>query len=127
MTLPAELVDRARQADLLATAQSLGGARLRRVTSTEWAGPCLKCGGDDRFSVNTKKQVWHCRGCALGGADAISLVMHVRGLDFRGSPARRGRRRDLRNNRLLRGAARHLRIARRPRRMEFPRQGTVRA
>jgi hypothetical protein len=34
------------------------------------------CGGTDRFSVNVKKQVWNCRGCALGG-DVIALVQHL--------------------------------------------------
>jgi putative DNA primase/helicase len=80
--LPAELVDRARQADVLLTARNLD-ARLRRINAAEHAGPCVVCGGDDRFSVNTKKQAWHCRGCGKGGRDAISLVMHMRGLDFR--------------------------------------------
>jgi hypothetical protein len=69
--LPAELVDRARSADLLATAQNLG-ARLKRVTAAELAGACPACGGDDRFSINVKKRVWHCRGCVMGGADALS-------------------------------------------------------
>jgi hypothetical protein len=80
--LSAELVDRARSADILATAQSLG-ARLRRVTAAELAGPCLICNGTDRFSINVKRGLWHCRGCIAGGADAISLVRHARGLDFR--------------------------------------------
>jgi putative DNA primase/helicase len=79
--LPAELVDRARQADLLVTAQNLG-ARLRRINAAEHVGPCPACGGTDRFSVNTRKQAWNCRGGG-GGRDAISLVIHVRGGDFR--------------------------------------------
>ena len=80
--LRAELVDRARQADLLMTALGLN-ARLKPVTRAEHVGPCLVCNGTDRFSINTKKQAWHCRGCSKGGGDAISLVMHVRGCDFR--------------------------------------------
>lgn len=83
-SLPAEQVDRARQADLLTTAIDLG-ARLKPVhrNASEHVGACPVCGGTDRFGVNTKKQVWNCRGCGKGGADAISLVMHVRGLGFR--------------------------------------------
>jgi hypothetical protein len=47
----------------------------------ERAGPCPKCGGDDRFSINTAKQVFNCRGCQTGG-DVIDLVRHLDGLDF---------------------------------------------
>ena len=50
------------------------GIRLRG--SVERTGPCPICGGCDRFSVNTRKQVWNCRGCAQGG-DVIDLVMHL--------------------------------------------------
>ena len=78
--LPAELVDRARSADVLLTAQSLG-ARLKRVGGPEFAGSCPTCGGRDRFSVNTRKQVWHCRGCGRGG-DVVDLVQHVEGVSF---------------------------------------------
>ena len=28
----------------------------------ERAGPCPVCGGTDRFSINTEKQLWNCRG-----------------------------------------------------------------
>ncbi len=45
------------------------------------AGACPKCGGDDRFGVNTKKNVWHCRGCGVGG-DPIKLVEHLDDIDF---------------------------------------------
>jgi hypothetical protein len=34
---------------------------------TERCGPCPKCGGGDRFAVNTKKQVFNCRGCGARG------------------------------------------------------------
>jgi hypothetical protein len=77
-----ELIARAREVSLVATAEHLG-ASLKRVSTTELAGPCLVCTGRDRFSINRKKQLWHCRHCATGGADAISLVMHVRGCNFR--------------------------------------------
>ena len=45
-------------------------------------GPCPVCGGDDRFSINIKKQVWNCRGCSTGG-DVIALVQHIDGSDFK--------------------------------------------
>jgi phage/plasmid primase-like uncharacterized protein len=44
-------------------------------------GPCPRCGGMDRFSVNLKKQVWNCRGCSTGG-DVIALVEHLDGCGF---------------------------------------------
>ena len=44
----------------------------------ERVGPCPKCGGDDRFSINTAKGVWNCRGCDDGG-DVIALVEHLDG------------------------------------------------
>jgi hypothetical protein len=36
------------------------GIRLRGTI--ERVGPCPVCGGRDRFSINTKKRVWNCRG-----------------------------------------------------------------
>jgi CHC2-type zinc finger protein len=83
--IDAELIARARDADLLSTAEALG-ADLKRVNATERAGPCPKCGGRDRFSVNIKRQVWNCRGCGQGGGrNALDLVMHVSGFDFAGA------------------------------------------
>ena len=77
MSIPADLIDRARRADILETAQSLG-AGLRRVNATESVGPCLVCGGNDRFSTNSRRQLWNCRG-----GSTIDLVQHVRGCGFR--------------------------------------------
>jgi hypothetical protein len=56
------------------------GLKLRRQ-GRELVGPCRRCGGHDRFSINVNKQVWNCRGCGTGG-DVIALVMHVDGCDF---------------------------------------------
>jgi len=52
---------------------------LKRV-SGELTGPCPKCGGRDRFSINTKKNVYNCRSC--GGGGPIDLVMMVMGCEF---------------------------------------------
>jgi DNA primase len=58
------------------------GIRLRgRI---ERVGACPHCGGDDRFGLNVKKQLWHCRGCQRGG-DVIALVQHLDGVDFLGA------------------------------------------
>ena len=75
-------VQRARDADILEVARQ-NGAALKRAGAAEWAGPCPVCGGDDRFSINTKDRVFNCRG-AIGG-DVIALVEHVTGLDFIGA------------------------------------------
>jgi hypothetical protein len=46
------------------------------------AGPCPKCGGDDRFAIHTKKNTFNCRGCGIHGAGVIDLVMQTEGLEF---------------------------------------------
>jgi hypothetical protein len=38
------------------------------------------CGGTDRFSINTRKQVFNCRG--FGGGDVIAMVQHLDGCTF---------------------------------------------
>jgi CHC2 zinc finger len=43
--------------------------------------PCLMCGGTDRFSVNTKKQVFLCRRCNAKG-DVINLVQALDGVGY---------------------------------------------
>jgi hypothetical protein len=80
--IPAHVVDAARGASFIQAYQGLG-LTLKRINASELAGPCPRCGGTDRFSINIKLQVWNCRGCVKGGGDAISLLSHVRGLGFR--------------------------------------------
>src|SRR5262245_63659032 len=41
--------------------------------TVDQCGPCPRCGGRDRFSINLRKQVFFCRGCRVGG-DVISMV-----------------------------------------------------
>ena len=55
------------------------GVKLRGTI--ERVGPCPVCSGTDRFAINTRKQIWNCRGCSKGG-DVIALVQHVDGLSF---------------------------------------------
>jgi phage/plasmid primase-like uncharacterized protein len=74
-----ERIARARAADIADIASRVG-ARLKRVTSAEWAGPCPACGGEDRFSINVKGRVFNCRGSR--GGDVIALVEHALGLNF---------------------------------------------
>jgi phage/plasmid primase-like uncharacterized protein len=79
MSVPAESIDRARQVGILPTAQRF--VILKHVAANEWAGPCPSCGGDDRFAVNTRKQVFNCRGCGASGG-VIDLVMLALGVGF---------------------------------------------
>jgi hypothetical protein len=74
------LIEAAHAADILAVAQR-AGARLKRVTTTEWAGPCPECGRTDTFAVNTSRRLFVCRFGQVGG-DAIALARHALGLDF---------------------------------------------
>jgi hypothetical protein len=74
-------VDQARNADILSVARSLG-ATLKKTGAAEFASPCPRCGGRDRFSINVKKNVWNCRGCSKGG-NAVDLLVHVLGINFR--------------------------------------------
>jgi hypothetical protein len=57
-----------------------GITNLRRQ-GHEFVGPCPKCGGDDRFAINTEKQVFNCRGCG-GKGDVIQFVQFVDAVDF---------------------------------------------
>lgn len=55
------------------------GIKLRG--KIERVGSCPQCGGEDRFAVNTAKQVFNCRGCGAKGS-VIDLVMFLDGVDF---------------------------------------------
>jgi Toprim domain/CHC2 zinc finger len=54
------------------------GIKLRG--GVDRCGPCPRCGGTDRFSINIKKQVFNCRG--FEGGDVIALVQHIDGVSF---------------------------------------------
>jgi hypothetical protein len=47
----------------------------------EMAWPCPACGGHDRFSINRRKQVFHCRASGEGG-DVIAMVRYLDACDF---------------------------------------------
>lgn len=72
-------ISRAREANPLEVAQSLG-AKLRRQ-GVEWVGPCpVGCCSTDGFAINVKDKVFICR---KGGAkgDVINMTAHLLGLD----------------------------------------------
>jgi putative DNA primase/helicase len=59
----------------------IDGRGIKLKGRTDRSGPCPRCGGDDRFAINVKKQVWNCRGCNMGG-DVIELVRFLDGVGF---------------------------------------------
>lgn len=65
-------------ADLVDQLQITGLVRA----GVELVGPCPGCGGNDRFGINTKKNVFQCRKCDAKG-DQIALVQLALGMDFR--------------------------------------------
>jgi phage/plasmid primase-like uncharacterized protein len=81
--------------DLTAQARSvpledLAGHDLTKQ-GDEYVGPCPKCGDSghegngpvDRFSINTRKQVFNCRRCGEGGQGAIDFIMWLDGCEFK--------------------------------------------
>jgi len=59
----------------------VGGWREVRTSQgfMTFARTCPRCGGDDRFSINTEKKLWNCRHCKEGG-NVIDLVMFLDGV-----------------------------------------------
>jgi Toprim domain/CHC2 zinc finger len=82
--IDADQLWQARTSDIVATARGFG-VSLKRVSASELAGACPRCGGRDR--VNIQKRLWSCRGCSAGG-DVIALARHVRGCGFPEAVAR---------------------------------------
>jgi Zinc-binding domain of primase-helicase len=68
----------ARAVTVADAAQRLGLLPAGRLSI---ARPCPVCGGQDRFSIDARKNAWNCRGEGRGGRDAISLFAHVNGHD----------------------------------------------
>jgi Toprim domain/CHC2 zinc finger len=77
--IPSDMIDRARAVRIEDETARRG---IKLVGKVDRCGPCPVCGGHDRFGVNTKKQLWNCRGCGKGG-DVIALVRFLDGCDFR--------------------------------------------
>lgn len=64
---------------------SLSPQHVSGTHGGEWAGPCPKCGGNDRFRLwpeqNSGDGSFWCRGCAKGG-DAITYLIEYRGMRY---------------------------------------------
>ena len=82
MSIPSDLIARARSVriedEVERRAIWLHGQAERRVNQY---GPCPRCGGVDRFSINTRKLVLYCRVCEAKG-DVIELVQFLDDCDF---------------------------------------------
>lgn len=61
-------------------AEQLAIPGLKRL-GREMTGPCPRCGGRDRFSINVDRNVYNCRSC--GGGDQIGLVRLVNDCSFK--------------------------------------------
>jgi hypothetical protein len=83
MALDDDRISRAKAVPMDRLMQQLELTGLKRG-GAEWTGPCPRCGGDDRFSINTRKGMFLCRHCEADGGkgDGIALVQFVRGVDF---------------------------------------------
>jgi hypothetical protein len=72
-----EWVEEARSVSIL---DELGRRGIRMKGSVERSSPCPACGGTDRFSINTRKNIFNCRGA--GGGDVIAMVEHLDSCEF---------------------------------------------
>jgi phage/plasmid primase-like uncharacterized protein len=79
MSIPAHLIAAARSVQIERVIEERGIKLRGRV---ERSGPCPRCGGRDRFSINTRKQIFLCRQCQRAG-DVISLVQFLDGVNLR--------------------------------------------
>ena len=77
--VPSDLIERARAVPIESVIERRG-VKLRG--KTDRCGPCPRCGGQDRFSINVREQVFNCRGCGAKG-DVIALVQFLDGVDFK--------------------------------------------
>jgi hypothetical protein len=89
------MIERARDVRI---EDEIGRRGIRLRGQVERVGPCPVCGGIDRFGINTRKQLFHCRGCGAGG-EVIALTQHLDGCDFREAIERLSGEREVENRR----------------------------
>jgi Zinc-binding domain of primase-helicase len=75
MTVLADQIDVARAVRIEDELARRGIPFWTKPRNNNLGQPCPMCGGADRFSVNTRKQVWRCRACNESGGDIISLAV----------------------------------------------------
>lgn len=78
MTISQTSIDQAKQTNLISIAERY--TTLRKESSKEFAGPCPRCGGSDRFHV--KPDAWFCRHCHPKWGDQIEFIRWADGTDF---------------------------------------------
>ena len=79
--LSSEQIARAQAVNIGDIARERG---LKLDRKGDYAGPCPRCGGTDRFSISARKGVFICRQCQpKGGGGAIALAMFLDGIGFR--------------------------------------------
>jgi Toprim domain/CHC2 zinc finger len=76
--IPSDLIERASAVRIEDEIERRG---IKLVGWVDRCGPCPQCGGKDRFSINVRKQVFLCRGCAARG-NVIALVRFLDGCGF---------------------------------------------
>lgn len=76
------------QADLLGLVGKY--TALTRLSGSEYGGPCPKCGGNDRFHVQSAEGWWFCRQCHEKRGDVIEFVTWLEGVSFREACERLG-------------------------------------
>ncbi|HZZ22291.1 MAG TPA: CHC2 zinc finger domain-containing protein [Roseiarcus sp.] len=76
--IPSDLIERASAVRIEDEVERRG---IKLVGRIDRSGPCPLCGGKDRFSINTRKQVFRCRGCVARG-NVIALVRFLDGCSF---------------------------------------------
>jgi len=64
--------------------------KVAGIHGGEYAGPCPRCGGRDRFRVQPERGLWWCRQCSPNEhwQDAIDFVMWMEGLSFKDACAK---------------------------------------
>lgn len=83
-----EFIAEARKVDLETVAAICNVSVKRRGrgkarSNEELSGPCPRCGGKDRFSINFGKGLWNCGHIGGAGGDGLALVGHCQDLDLR--------------------------------------------
>lgn len=80
-TITPQQIESARQYPIVHLINTDG---MKRESAIEYSGACPKCGGADRFRVNTQHNTWTCRQCLnLKWQDPIEWLKWHDGLDFR--------------------------------------------
>ena len=63
----------------------LPAGQMKQKTAHEWCGPCLSCGGNDRFNVWPGRPgggYYMCRGCDPQGGDGIQFMRKYMGMSY---------------------------------------------